>query len=386
MRDLHRLVSPFFRLLSISSPSGTPPLSASARLPLWVAGALVVALAIAGAGPAQAQQPMSISKTGTFQIIDNGNTLEYTFEIEVCNNGTSGTGFVVGDQLPTASAPCAGTFVSASAPGLSITASNPSDNAPGSSLNYDSSTEQVSWDSGADPIPAGTCQTLTIVVQYDANCAQDLTNRCQFLEGDTDNGTDSFTFNPNDDLPVDLTAFTAVLDRDRATLRWTTATETNNAGFDVQHRAPGAAWTSLGFVEGAGTTGQAQSYRFDVPALAPGPHAFRLRQVDDDGTATLSREVSVAVALDAAYELTWTGANPFRDRTALALRVAEVQAVTVAVYDLLGRRVLTLHDGALPPLVEHRFALDARTLAPGSYFVRVAGETFTTTRRATLVR
>ena len=73
------------------------------------------------------------------------------------------------------------------------------------------------------------------------------------------------------------------------TLTWQTAHETNNAGFAVERRpadAPGA-WTEVGFVDGAGTTTEPQTaYRFRARQVGYGQHAFRLRQVDFDGTAT----------------------------------------------------------------------------------------------------
>ena len=87
-------------------------------------------------------------------------------------------------------------------------------------------------------------------------------------------------------------------------MQWRTTSETNNAGFEAQHRSPEqAAWETLRFVPGAGTTTQPQDYRFRTGALAPGTHAFRLRQVDLDGASDLSPEVRLAVKLDASHTL-----------------------------------------------------------------------------------
>jgi len=41
-------------------------------------------------------------------------------------------------------------------------------------------------------------------------------------------------------LPVELTSFEAQVDGDAVVLRWTTLTETNNAGFEVEQRTEGA--------------------------------------------------------------------------------------------------------------------------------------------------
>ena len=75
-------------------------------------------------------------------------------------------------------------------------------------------------------------------------------------------------------LPVDLVRFEALLDGDEVLLQWQTASETNNAGFDVEQLTAGA-FAKIGFVEGQGTSEQAQRYTFNVANLETGPHTFR---------------------------------------------------------------------------------------------------------------
>jgi hypothetical protein len=65
-----------------------------------------------------------------------------------------------------------------------------------------------------------------------------------------------------------------------AVIPWKTFTETNNAGFAIQHRAPDAdGWTERGFVQVAGTTTQLQSYRFLTDALLSGMHTSFSRRL-----------------------------------------------------------------------------------------------------------
>lgn len=72
----------------------------------------------------------------------------------------------------------------------------------------------------------------------------------------------------------------------------------------------------------------------------------------------------------------------------MEVAVKERQSVTVAVYDVLGRRVTTLHDGPLPAQNARQFTLNASEagLSSGTYFVRVRGDAFADTRRLTVVR
>jgi hypothetical protein len=101
-------------------------------------------------------------------------------------------------------------------------------------------------------------------------------------------------------LPVEFVALNARLQSGESSrtvvLSWRTASETNNAGFAVQRRtAAKGSWSKVGRVDGAGTTTRPQRYRFsdeDIPFAAE-RLTYRLRQIDTDGSATLSDSVTV---------------------------------------------------------------------------------------------
>ena len=119
-----------------------------------------------------------------------------------------------------------------------------------------------------------------------------------------------------------------------------------------------------------------------------GTHQFRLRaQTEGAKNAFTSRTASAEIRLEEAYDVT-TYPNPVQRRATIELAVRERQNVTVAVYDVLGRRVTTLHHGSLPAQNARRFRLNASQagLSSGTYFVRVTGEAFADTRRLTVVQ
>lgn len=187
-------------------------------------------------------------------------------------------------------------------------------------------------------------------------------------------------------IPVELAALHVTLSDGAAQLTWTTASETNNAGFHVEHRGPNAdRFASAGFVEGHGTTDTPQQYRFRTDPLDPGRHVFRLRQVDLDGTATRSDTVSTRVPLGPEAQMD-AAPTPLRSQTTVTLRLRTRQEVEVALYDVLGRRVRILHDAPLAPDRPHRLQMDARGLSSGLYLLRAHGERFQATRRVTVVR
>ena len=192
-------------------------------------------------------------------------------------------------------------------------------------------------------------------------------------------------------LPVELVSFEARRDGEAVVLTWATASETNNAGFEVEHRGADEAanepdWETLGFVEGAGTASGRHNYDFRVEKLPPGAHRFRLRQLDFDGSFAFSPEVEVTVEVATAYVLSAAYPNPFNPRATFTLAVREAQPVQVVVFDMLGRRMALLHDGMMAANRVHTFALDGAGWASGTYLYRVTGATFSVIRTVVLVR
>ena len=55
-------------------------------------------------------------------------------------------------------------------------------------------------------------------------------------------------------IPVEISTFTASISMGKVYLNWTTTTETNNNGFEIERRKGNSEWKRIGFVEGHGTT------------------------------------------------------------------------------------------------------------------------------------
>jgi hypothetical protein len=188
-------------------------------------------------------------------------------------------------------------------------------------------------------------------------------------------------------LPVELANFAAEADGEAVILTWATASETNNAGFEVQHRPPdGSAFSKIHFVDGAGTTTEPRFYRVRVDDLAAGRHRFRLRQVDTDGSSHTTDPVTVRVAAERALTLQAPAPNPVRHSTRLPFTVRQDGRATAFLYDVLGQRVRILVEGPVQVGREHEIEISARGLSAGTYFVRLRAPTGTRTRRITIVR
>lgn len=186
-------------------------------------------------------------------------------------------------------------------------------------------------------------------------------------------------------LPVELNSFDAVRDGRDVVLQWSTASETNNSGFAVQHRVNGA-FQDIAFVEGAGTATTPQHYDYRIADLPTGTHVFRLEQVDFDGTTTPSQEVEVTIPLDKRFILESAYPNPFRAEATFTLKVQETQEVRVTLFNALGQRVQNIFAGTVRAGTPATFAIQGTTLPSGVYLYRVQGRTFSTSKQITRVK
>jgi surface protein len=202
-------------------------------------------------------------------------------------------------------------------------------------------------------------------------------------------------------LPVELARFEgAVVEGQGAAesavrLRWATASEESNTGFQVQRRAEGGSWTDLQFVEGAGTTSEPQTYRFtdaDLPYAADSLR-YRLKQVDTGGTTSLTDPITIGRGGPAGLELLGTAPNPASGQVTVRYGIPEATASEIGgsarlrLYDLLGRQVRSVRLGGSGTVAgRHKRGLDVSGLAPGTYVLRLEAGGQAATRKVTVVR
>jgi CSLREA domain-containing protein len=189
-------------------------------------------------------------------------------------------------------------------------------------------------------------------------------------------------------LPVELARFDAQVDADAVTLTWSTASETGNAGFEVQRQSvDGSSWTNLGFVEGGGTTSEPQTYRFEDASLpfAADSLQYRLKQVDADGTTHLSDAVTIARRTVDEADLRSVYPNPTTRRATVEVAVpTDAEEARLELFDLLGRTVRTIATGMESGRTTQ--TLEVSNLSPGVYFLRLRAAGTTTTQKLTVVR
>lgn len=173
-------------------------------------------------------------------------------------------------------------------------------------------------------------------------------------------------------LPVELTFFNALSKSNYVNLVWKTATEVNNYGWEIERSKidektnKPLVWEKVGFVKGSGNSNSPKEYSFiDTKALY-GYYAYRLRQIDVDGSASYSSEVRVFAGSKPQVYAVKNYPNPFNPQTTIRFELPEAGNVKLAIYDITGQLVKVLVDEWMPEGI-HETIFDGSQLASGIY-------------------
>ena len=198
----------------------------------------------------------------------------------------------------------------------------------------------------------------------------------------------AFTYTVDAPLPVQLVSFNAAPLANGAQLEWSTATEVGSASFEVERRSlNGGSWMTVGSVAAAGTSFSPKDYVYVDESVSPGSYAYRLKQIDRDGSFSYfgAAEVSVGLAPQ-EFALVQNYPNPFNPSTTISFSVPENGRATLKVLNILGQEVATLFDRAAEAGVQQRATFDASNLPSGMYFARLEFGKQASVKRMLLVK
>ena len=194
-------------------------------------------------------------------------------------------------------------------------------------------------------------------------------------------------------LPVELSAFNANCVSNGVSLDWTTATEINNLGFEIErNKYPDfekgestSLWEKIGFVEGHGNSNATNDYTF-LDANAPkGLVMYRLKQLDADGAYEYSEMVTVENNIAMDFQLMQNYPNPFNPVTTIKYSIPNENNVTIKVYDMLGSEITTLINEN-KPAGSYEIQFDGSNLASGTYLYKIEAGDFTATKKLMLIK
>ena len=140
-------------------------------------------------------------------------------------------------------------------------------------------------------------------------------------------------------LPVELTSFTALANGEEVILNWSTATELNNQGFEVQRKFVDCEFATVAFVKGQGTTTQQNQYTFADKNLDEGKYFYRLKQMDYGGQFNFSQTVEVDVRTLDNYSLEQNYPNPFNPTTTIGYVLQERSNAKLTLLNTIGEEI-----------------------------------------------
>lgn len=196
--------------------------------------------------------------------------------------------------------------------------------------------------------------------------------------------------NVDNPTPVEIAAFVSVVIDNNVILKWTTVTETNNSGFEVERRdvigETQDVWKNIAFINGSGTTTSPNNYEFTDRNLSSGKYNYRLKQIDFNGNYEYyDLNDEVVIGIPDKFSLSQNYPNPFNPVTKLEFGISDMEFVSLKVYDIAGKEVMTLVNET-KPAGRYMVIFDGSNLGSGVYYYKIEAGNFSAVKRMILLK
>jgi hypothetical protein len=201
---------------------------------------------------------------------------------------------------------------------------------------------------------------------------------------DMSTGLYIFDFILDNPLPVELTSFEYMLNKNTVKLIWQTASELNSYGFEIERKIisetnKDSDWEVIGFMQGQGTSSVGKDYSYLDIIFNSGKYLYRLKQIDIDGTVSHSKIVEVNYLMPVKFYLSQNFPNPFNPSTKIKFSIPSSekadQLVTLKIYDMLGNEVaLLLNESKTSG--DYEIDFNAEGLSSGVYIAKLTAGSY----------
>jgi hypothetical protein len=226
-------------------------------------------------------------------------------------------------------------------------------------------------------LAAGECTTFYVQIVPDSLGSDYFSSTIQWNGPQTQNPPNN-TSNDNDTtsifvsatpLPVTLTAFTAVKQGSTSMLNWNTASEMNNAGFEIERSANGSSFSKIGMVNSKAVNGNSHenlAYSYIDAKPMQGANFYRLRQVDHDGKSAYSKIELVTFGAAAIETVEAAPAiKVYPNPATNTVNIEAPEGSKVSVYNMAGRMEVRATGSG------HLTTLDVSVLRAGNYTIHI---------------
>ncbi len=249
----------------------------------------------------------------------------------------------------------------------------------------------------------------TVVFDYDSDLLNGNTSGSMVFYRSTDNGANYTEEGGSDDgssvtitgvnafsiwatgdptsFPVEWLSFEVKPDNSGVGLSWSTASESENAGYWIQHKSgesKNELFRDVQFIRGRGNTSEVSYYAHHLSNLRPGTHTFRLKQIDFGGGFSFSEVVEVNLEDDPVFDVSFpTPFYPHNDK--VTIRFQADRYINASLFDLNGKKYSILHDLAVPLFQDIVINMDEHRFPTGNYILVVSSEKHFSAKRMMIV-
>jgi len=187
-------------------------------------------------------------------------------------------------------------------------------------------------------------------------------------------------------LSVELMKFEGHVIEEGVELTWTTASEHNNYGFEVERSPKNSTdFKKIGFIHGSGTTSKRNQYRFVDKNVIKGNYFYQLKQIDNDGSYEFVGKIEISFGLPNRFQLYQNYPNPFNPVTMISYNIPKASHVKLKIYDINSKEVYQLID-EFQNIGSYSIIWNASSFPSGTYFYNLKSGNFNETKRMLLVK
>ena len=190
-------------------------------------------------------------------------------------------------------------------------------------------------------------------------------------------------------LPVELASFTSNINKNNVNLNWSTSSEINNSGFEIERKSVSDenVWSKIAFVQGNGNSQEMKNYNYSDLGLTAGRYNYRLKQIDFNGNYEFFElESEVVVGVPNQFELSQNYPNPFNPSTSITFSLPADSKVSLNIYDISGRLVSTLINNEFKTANYYTVTFNGSNLSSGTYFYKIQTERNSETKKMLLIK
>ncbi len=174
-------------------------------------------------------------------------------------------------------------------------------------------------------------------------------------------------FIPITPLPIEMIRFDGACAENYVSLKWATATETDNDFFTVERSVDGISFAAVGNVNGAGNSSQLLSYEFSDTDPFSGANYYRIKQTDFNGHYSYSKIIVVDTKNCGNQNLQLV--HTFFNADDLEIDYTHANGiVTIEVYNAEGKLIYSSQDAA----VNSAHHINVAGWSKSLYFIRIS--------------